>query len=110
MLAAIGVANDVAPYPWFHQFRNRNDCTPLMEAWAARNVRSVKCLLDLGADVVCMLLEHKCNLDLRNENGHCALMEATSAGHLNIVKLLIQSGAKAVFVNMNRNSRLDQFF
>ncbi|EYC19318.1 hypothetical protein Y032_0024g1015 [Ancylostoma ceylanicum] len=48
-----------------------------------------------------MLLDSKCNLDLRNENGHCALMEAASAGHLNIVKLLIQSGAKAVFVNMN---------
>ncbi|VDL87512.1 unnamed protein product [Nippostrongylus brasiliensis] len=48
-----------------------------------------------------MLIENKCDLDLRNENGHCALMEAASAGHLNIVKLLIQSGAKAVFVNMN---------
>ncbi|VDM51908.1 unnamed protein product [Angiostrongylus costaricensis] len=94
-----------------------------MEACAAGNVRSVKCLLDLGADVnaysisqntpliyaaaagqekvVRMLIEQKCNLDLRNENGHCALMEAASAGHLNIVKLLIHSGAKAVFVNMN---------
>ncbi|CAJ0607123.1 unnamed protein product [Cylicocyclus nassatus] len=91
-------------------FATEQDCTPLMEACAARSVRSVKCLLDLGADVVCMLLEHKCNLDLRNENGHCALMEATSAGHLNIVKLLIQSKAKAVLVNMKRNSRLAQFF
>ncbi|KHJ96053.1 ankyrin repeat protein [Oesophagostomum dentatum] len=104
-------------------FATEQDCTPLMEACAAGNVRSVKCLLDLGADVnaysitqntpliyaaaagqekvVRMLLDSKCNLDLRNENGHCALMEAASAGHLNIVKLLIQSGAKAVFVNMN---------
>ncbi|ETN74269.1 ankyrin repeat protein, partial [Necator americanus] len=48
-----------------------------------------------------MLIDNKCNLELRNENGHCALMEAASAGHLNIVKLLVQSGAKAVFVNMN---------
>ncbi|KAK6054962.1 ankyrin repeat protein [Cooperia oncophora] len=104
-------------------FATEQDCTPLMEACAAGNVRSVKCLLDLGADmnaysitqntpliyaaaagqekVVRMLIDYKCNLDLRNENGHCALMEAASAGHLNIVKLLIQSGAKAVFVNMN---------
>ncbi|KAJ1351398.1 Ankyrin repeat domain-containing protein 17 [Parelaphostrongylus tenuis] len=104
-------------------FTMEQDCTPLMEACAAGNVRSVKCLLDLGADVnaysitqntpliyaaaagqekvVRMLIGQKCNLDLRNENGHCALMEAASAGHLNIVKLLIQSGAKAVFVNMN---------
>nr|CDJ80356.1 Ankyrin and K Homology domain containing protein [Haemonchus contortus] len=104
-------------------FATEQDCTPLMEACAAGNVRSVKCLLDLGADinaysitqntpliyaaaagqekVVRMLIDSKCNLDLRNENGHCALMEAASAGHLNIVKLLIESGAKAVFVNMN---------
>ncbi|WKY07621.1 hypothetical protein Q1695_007241 [Nippostrongylus brasiliensis] len=104
-------------------FATEQDCTPLMEACAAGNVRSVKCLIDLGADinaysitqntpliyaaaagqekVVRMLIENKCDLDLRNENGHCALMEAASAGHLNIVKLLIQSGAKAVFVNMN---------
>lgn len=32
-------------------FATEQDCTPLMEACAAGNVRSVKCLLDLGADV-----------------------------------------------------------
>ncbi|EYC19315.1 hypothetical protein Y032_0024g1014 [Ancylostoma ceylanicum] len=32
-------------------FATEQDCTPLMEACAAGNVRSVKCLLELGADV-----------------------------------------------------------
>lgn len=32
-------------------FATEQDCTPLMEACAAGSVRSVKCLVELGADI-----------------------------------------------------------
>uniref|UniRef100_A0A158PCG1 ANK_REP_REGION domain-containing protein n=1 Tax=Angiostrongylus cantonensis TaxID=6313 RepID=A0A158PCG1_ANGCA len=83
------------------------DCTPLMEACAAGNVRSVKCLLDLGADVNAYSISQNTPLiyaaaagqekalvfrtlfklrliSTRDEELHTALMEAAMDGHLEI--------------------------
>ncbi|XP_008204936.2 putative ankyrin repeat protein RF_0381 [Nasonia vitripennis] len=58
------------------------------------NLRPTRVAIDLTRErIVCMLLDHGANINMKTQEGHFPLFYAVITGHRNMVKLLISKGA-----------------